>query len=410
MINLLNISKLKSMARVIISLFFIVSYVHINAQESPDKELDAFLKSQLENYKLVALSAGIVKDKSFIWSGAYGYKNIDTKELISPNTLSHQGSISKTITLAAFLHLCEKKQIDLNESINKYLPLRIEHPKYPRTDITFYMLLTHTASLNDVNISKRQNKMAVFNGFTDMPDKLGELIKSVLCKDGEFYSEDFYYEDKPGTNYSYSNIGYSLIGYLIEQISGETFTEYCRKNIFKPLKMEKSTFLLSKTDTLDFAYQYSYDEREPEKLIKIRPYTWAGYMDGSLRTNTTEYANFLIMLINRGKFDGKQVLAESSLEKMLEIQQLPGKQQARMFQPVGRALLWNKVIVSIDSKNIEIYHFNGFGSGFFTEVFFSPDAKIGGMFYITGQFKSFPLMGQAVKENIMKMLDFALKS
>ena len=51
-----------------------------------------------------------------------------------------------------------------------------------------------------------------------------------------------------------------------------------------------------------------------------------------------------------------------------------------------------------------MYHFNGFGAGFFTEVFFSPDENIGGMFYITGQFKSFPQMGRAIKENMEELL------
>ena len=365
------------------------------------KELDSFFNAQLDTFDLVAISAGLIKDNNIVWSEAFGYKDLDSKEFVSPNTLFHQGSISKTITLATFLSLMEEKNINIDDDINNYLPFEVRNPNHVTSPITFKMLLTHTSSISDVNISKMKNKMSMLNSDNDSPEKLGVTIKNILNKDGELYDTSFYLEGEPGTQYAYSNLGYSLIGYLIEIISGQSFIDYCQENIFDPLEMKKSTFLLSKTDTLDFAYQYYYNDGN---LTKVTPYTWPGYMDGSLRTNVNEYSNFLIMLIHKGVFKGKKILAEETVDMMLTCLDLPGEQSARLFEPLGRAILWNKVRVNIGDKDFDMYHFNGFGAGFFTEVFFSPDENIGGMFYITGQFKSFPQMGRAIKENMEELL------
>jgi len=375
-----------------------------NSQAQNEKirnELDAFFTAQRDTYNLVAISSVIVKGNKVVWSGAYGFKNLETKEIVDPNTLFHQGSISKTVTLAAFLHLWEQEKFKLDEDINKYLPFEVRNPNHRTAPITFKMLLTHTSSFNDVNVSQRNNKMAMLYSNHDTTDALETTLINILTEEGEYFDKENFLKGKPGTEYTYSNVAYSLLGYLVEHISGMSFTNYCRMYIFEPLQMNKTTFLLSEADTTNFAYQYYYNRENPSKMIKIQPFTWPGYMDGSLRTTAMEYANFLIMLINRGRFEDKRVLSENVIDTMLAVQTLPGKQSTRMFQPVGRALIWNKVKVKDDI----IYHFNGFGGGFFTEAYFNPEAKFAGLVFTTGSFPSFELLGRFNEEVVTKMIE-----
>lgn len=380
-------------------------FVSIQAQqENAYKKLDTFFSIQRDTLNLAAISAAIIKGDSVVWANAFGYKNIENQTLVSANTIFHMGSISKTITLAAFMHLWENKKFDLHEDINSYLPFEIRNPNHPDAPITFYMLLTHTAGLNDVNLSKMENKLGILYTNQDSPEKLESTIKNILVEGGDFYSSDNFLSGKPGTEYSYSNLGYSIIGYLTEYISEIPFYTYCRRSIFDPLNMNSSTFLLSETDTTNFAFQYKYKEVNSTELFKIQPFTWPGYMDGSFRTTSQDYSNFLIMLMNKGIYKGKQVLSKESISKIIQVQELPGNQSARLFKPIGRAILWNKVSVQTGSEEIEIYHFNGFGSGFFTEVFFSDDKKIAGLFFITGQFQSFQQMGKAVQNFTLNLL------
>jgi len=86
---------------------------------------------------------------------------------------------------------------------------------------------------------------------------------------------------------------------------------------------------------------------------------------------------------------------------MLTLYNLPGKQSTRMFYPVGRALLWNKV----NNDEFTFYHFNGFGGGFFTEAYFDPETKIAGLIFTTGGFSSFELLGRFTEETIAQMIN-----
>jgi len=364
-------------------------------------DLNTYFNSKLDTLNLAAISAAIVKGNKLVWSDAYGFKNLETKETVGSNTLFHQGSISKTITLAAFLHLWDENQFKLDEDINTYLPFEVRNPNHKSDPITFQMLLTHTSSLNDVNVSQRSNKMAVLYSNHDAPDELETTLRNILNEDGEYFDTENFLSGKPGTEYAYSNVAYSLLGYLVEQISSIPFTDYCKKYIFDPLQMSNSTFLLSETDTTNFAYQYYGFPANPDSLVKIQPFTWPGYMDGSLRTTALDYANFLIMLINRGRFKGVQVLSENVIDTILDIQELPGKQSTRMFQPAGRAIIWNRVIVG----NQIIYHFNGFGGGFFTEAYFDPESNIAGLVFTTGGFSSFEKLGHFTEETVTKMIN-----
>ena len=344
-------------------------------------------------------SAIIIKDK-VVWTNGYGYEDLESKTLVETNTLFHQGSVTKTITVAAFLHLWENSNFNLDEDINNYLPFELRNPNHKTSPITFRMLLTHTSSISDVNISQMNNKMGSLNTNIDAPKKLESILKSFLVEGGSYYYKENYFTGQPGSEYAYSNVAFSLLGLLIEQIFGQSFIDYTREYIFNPLLMNNTAFLLSETDINNFAFQYIIDREDAKNLLKVEPFTWAGYMDGSLRTSAKEYSNFLIMLLNNGVFNDVQVLSKETINVMLELQDLPGKQSARTFKPLGRALLWNFV----EDENIKFYHFNGYGSGFFTEVFFSPENKIAGLFFVTGQYSSFPLMGQSILEIVKKLM------
>jgi CubicO group peptidase (beta-lactamase class C family) len=362
-------------------------------------ELDSFFSELMESTQLVGLSAGIVKNGKIAWSNGFGFADLEEKRPVTPDTLFHQGSVSKTITVAVFMHLWERSDFSLDDDINDYLPFAVRNPRFPDKPISFRMLLTHTSSIADV--APGENKLSVLNEERDSEVPLEKVLRGFLIPGGEYYSEGNYSESAPGEKYQYSNISFSLIGYIVERLSGKAFDAYCRETIFDPLEMKKTTWKLSEVRPEDFAYQYSLDRSTPGKKVKVQPYTWPGYMDGSLRTNVVEYANFLIMLMNRGEFEGKQILEPETIDIMLTLQEMGDNPPGRMFEHIGRALLWNKVRVG----DYEIFHFNGFGSGFFTEVYFDPEKKTGGMFFITGEFTSFPVMGESIQEIVESLLD-----
>ena len=362
------------------------------------EELDAFFQAQVVEFKLAGLGAGIVKNERIAWDGGFGLADIETKRPVTIDTIFNVGSVSKTVTLAAFMLLWEKGQCGLDDDINEYLSFPVRNPRFPDKPITLRMLLSFTAGIFDVDFEAGRNRLDFLEKNHDSEMSAEEALREFLVPGGKHYSDNNYLESAPGERYAYSNSSYSLIGCVIERLSGRPFWEYCREKIFVPLRMKDSTWRLADLNRGRFAYPYL---KESGRMSKEQPSTWPGYMDGGLYTTVGDFGNFLIMMMNRGSFDGKQILKPETVDTMLALQNPEGAPQGRGFPTLGRGFVW--VLSEIGGRRI--FQMNGFGPAFFAQVYFDPEAKIGGMFFTTGGFDSFESLGNAVRLFFEKLLE-----
>ncbi len=370
-----------------------------NAAEKTGRDLEEFFEAALDELHLAGMSVSIVKGDRVVWEDGFGMADIERNVPADPGVLFHQGSVSKTVTAAALLRLREQARFTLADDINRYLPFAVRNPRHPDVPITLRMLLTHTSSISDV--SSGHNRLSGLNEGRDSETPVEEVLKGYLIPDGKYYTEENFSAYAPGEHYEYSNLSFALIGYLVERISGEPFTDYCRKHIVDPLEMKETTWRLSEVKPGRFAYQYRPSMQSPTGFIKVLPYTWPGYMDGSLRTSASEYANFLIMLLNQGQFRTTQVLRPETVDLFLSPQHVKAVSQGGFLPPVDRAIVWTISRLGSDT----VYHFNGFGTGFVTEVFFIPSKKLAGTVFITGEVNSMPVLGDALRRMVTKKID-----
>ena len=151
----------------------------------------------------------------------FGHANIEHNTLNTNKTKYRIGSLTKAFTAYAIFQLQDKKKININDSINKYL---INHPH--GDEITIYHCLTNTSGIPNYTASQDfwSNRMR-------LPLTLSELIASF---------KDLPLNFKPGTKYEYSNSGYSILTAIIEMVSGRTYEKYMREEIFIPLGMHNT--------------------------------------------------------------------------------------------------------------------------------------------------------------------------
>jgi len=362
------------------------------------EELNAFFQAQIDDFNLAGIGACIVKDGKVIWTGGFGLADIEKKRPVMSDTIFNVGSVSKTVTLAAFMHLWEQGKCSLDDDINKYLSFPVRNPRFPDKPITIRMLLSFTAGIFDVDFQAGENRLSFLEENRDSGTPAEEALREFLVPGGKYYSDKNFLEFPPGERYAYSNSSYSLIGCLVERLSGQPFWDYCRRNIFLPLRMNDSSWRLSDLDRDRCAYDYS---KEPGRMKKEEPSTWPGYMDGGLRTTAKDFGNFLIMMINRGKFEGKQVLKPETVDAILALQDLKDAPKGRGFPTLGRGFVW--ILSQIQDRRI--FQMNGFGPAFFAEVYFDPARKTGGTFFTTGGFNSFEALESAFKLFFNKLLE-----
>ncbi|MDN3202967.1 serine hydrolase domain-containing protein [Algoriphagus sediminis] len=161
---------------------------------------------------------------------AEGYSDIPNQHPMTTDHVQYVQSISKTFVGVAILKLAEEGRIDLDVSIEKYLPARITDWIEDSEKMTVKMMLNHTSGIPEYNY---------------LPEYITLLLQ---VKDYAFHPEDYIQmlEDKspdfePGSRYSYRNSGYVVLALLLDEITGD-HARYIREQIFSPLGMETSYY------------------------------------------------------------------------------------------------------------------------------------------------------------------------
>ena len=183
--------------------------------DSIEAKVDAYLKPYLD---LNGFSGSILIAKSgrVIFSRGYGMANFELNVPNTPQTKFHLGSVSKTFTAAAIMILQERGRLNVQDPLSKFIP------DYPNGDrIKLHHLLTNTSGIPNVNNFPEYNTQSKFS---HTPTDLIPMFKNKPL--------DF----EPGTRgYTESNSNYNLLAYIIEKLSGQTYGEFLRQNIFDPL-------------------------------------------------------------------------------------------------------------------------------------------------------------------------------
>ena len=276
-----------------------------------ETELFNFIESIMATHFIPGLSISIAKGGNIVWNNHFGYANINENTVVDENTMFILSSASKTITATALMQLFQQDLFMLNDDVADYLPFDVNHPDYPEVPITFKMLLSHTSGIKD-----NWNFMPYYNG--DSPLELDYYLNQYFTPEGDFYDSDLNFTDyTPGTSFSYSNNGVALIGLLVEEISGQSFDEYCIENIFDPLGMYDAYWFLSEIENLNkVAFPHQLAPGLTSSLSVLENYGYSDYPAGQLRTTSNNLAKFLITFMNNGMYNGIEILNPETIEIM----------------------------------------------------------------------------------------------
>jgi CubicO group peptidase (beta-lactamase class C family) len=209
--------------------FWIISYsLYGFAPDLAMKKLDHYMLSKVEKEGFSG-TVLVAKNNKIVYSRAFGYADRELNVKNSIQTKYRIGSITKQFTAAAILKLTESNALSLQDKLSKFFP------SYLKGDsISIHMLLNHSSGIKN---------------YTNLP-AFEQLFPLALAKDSiialfKNQSLDF----KPGTQWRYSNSGYFLLGCIVEQVSGQDFGQYIKKNLLIPAgllntSMDRPDFIL----------------------------------------------------------------------------------------------------------------------------------------------------------------------
>ncbi len=261
-------------------------------------QLELSIEAVLKKYKLAGFQLSLNNKNETLWSMNYGVSSLSSGIPVDDKTLFRIGSISKTVTAVAIMQLVEQGKLELSTPIHTIIPeITISNPWRDDSPITVLHLLEHTAGFDD-------------NHFKEfVVDGAGMTTKDAL--DYHPHTRTARYE--PGQFMSYANVDPTLVAYIVEKLTDMSFEEYVKLNIFQPLGMTHSSYFFDglvkdRLATGHIEINKNLTEAKYE-FIKDRA-------SGALNSNAAEIARFQQMLINKGTYFDKRLLASSLIERM----------------------------------------------------------------------------------------------
>lgn len=189
-----------------------------------EKEILEFVENKLNKMLEADEFSGavlIAKNGKPLFKKAYGMASKRFSVLNNVDTKFNIGSINKSFTQMAIAQLLEKNKIEIDETIGKYLA---DFPEEIAEKVTIKHLLTMKSGMGSYWNDEWQEKWSTIKTV----DELIAIIKKIPL--------DF----EPGTSRRYSNSGYVVLGAIIEKVTGQSYYDYVRENIYKPVGMENT--------------------------------------------------------------------------------------------------------------------------------------------------------------------------
>lgn len=194
-----------------------------NIAKKPDLRVDQIMKEFDRN--VPGAVVGVYKDGQTLFTKGYGLANLDYDIPYSSETRTNIGSTSKQFTCFGLILLVHDGLIDLDSSIQTYLP----NVKKFDEEVTVRNLMTHTSGyrefLNLILLTGRK----IYTGSNIERQELIEIIN----RQPELQNE-------PGGEWNYNNTAYGLLTMIIENVSGMDFVDYMNERVFEPLGMSNT--------------------------------------------------------------------------------------------------------------------------------------------------------------------------
>ncbi|HDX9655991.1 TPA: beta-lactamase family protein [Bacillus toyonensis] len=236
-----------------------------------------------------------------------GVADLSTKKPVKSDYRFRIGSVTKTFTATTVLQLVGENRVQLDDSIEKWLPGLIQGNGYDGNQITIRQLLNHTSGIAEYLKSKDADIMNSKKTYT-----AEEIVKIGLALPPDF---------SPGKGWSYSNTGYVILGMLIEKITGNSYAEEIEKRIIEPLDLS-NTFLPGNSPVIPGKnHARGYVKTEGTSELKDITYYNPSLANsaGDMISNADDLNKFFSSLLS-----GK-LLKERELKEMLTTVPVEGK-------------------------------------------------------------------------------------
>lgn len=177
-----------------------------------------YIRKQIAERSVPSITVAVARDGQIIWEEGFGWADRDKRIPADEHTMYSLASISKPITATGLMVLAQAGRIDLDKPANDYLgAARLQARVGDASAATVRRIANHTSGL----------PLHYQFFYADEPVERPAMDET-LRRYGNLMTA-------PGERFQYSNLGYGVLDYLIERVSGQSYAEFMRREVFVPL-------------------------------------------------------------------------------------------------------------------------------------------------------------------------------
>jgi CubicO group peptidase (beta-lactamase class C family) len=238
----------------------------INGDSITSFEVDKVVKELMDSANVTGLCLAIFNENELVYLKTFGYKNKEKNEHFDENSIILGASFSKVVFTYIVMQLIQEGVLELDKPLYTYLDKPL--PEYENYQ-----------DLANDDQWKLFTARTCLSHTTGFPNNSGSGLKIFF---------------KPGTRYAYSGEGIGLLQFIVENITSKGIEELAIEKVFKPLGMDRTSFIWQ--DRFEDNYAVGHDILEfPNENFGKWTKADAG---GSLLTTITDYAKFVGAVMN----------------------------------------------------------------------------------------------------------------
>jgi CubicO group peptidase (beta-lactamase class C family) len=288
----------------------------------------------IEPQKIAGCQTVVVRHGEVAYFSSLGSMDLERDKPVADDAIWRIYSMTKPITGVALMTLYERGHFQLNDPVDRFIPewrglkvaerqpdgsTRLVDPARPMSvrDALMHMTGLGWGVDGPLEIDRFLEAMWAVRGGPD--GTLQTMVENLADKPLVFH---------PGTRWLYG-LSTDLCGRLVEVMSGMSFDEYLRTEVFEPLQMRDTAFSVPDSAVSRFAASYGWRRDKTLKLIddpersgyRRPPAFLSG--GGGLVSTIEDYTRFCRMLLGGGELDGVRVLGRKTVE-LMTLNHLPG--------------------------------------------------------------------------------------
>jgi len=343
--------------RSMILMFVFLCTARVLFAQAPGSDFDEYVNKALKDWGAPGVAIAIVKDDRIVFAKGYGVRELGKPEPVDQNTLFAIGSSSKAFTAASIAILVDQAKLKWDDPATKYLPGFQLFDPYSTRELTVADLLSHRSGL----------------ARGDLLWYASEYNRNEVLRRVRFLKPAWSLRARFG----YQNIMFLAAGQIIPSVTGKTWDDFLREQIFTPLNMKS-------TSTSIKAFAGNNNVATPHSKIedKVRAIAWRNIDNiapaGSINSNVEDMAQWLRLHLGEGMYEKQRLLSAATIKEMQTPQTIIRLEGQRgSLYPDSHFLTYGLGWFLSDYRGKKIVEHGGAIDGMRAEVAMIPEEKLG---------------------------------